>query len=96
MGDLNRRIASMTGRERTFVDVPDFAAKIMATLLGPLPGAPITADQYKMLQKDNIVADGAKGLDAFAVAPTPLAAVARGWMEKYTAQGRFGARAKAS
>ena len=41
------------------------------------------------------MADGAKGLDAFGVAPTPLAAVAPGWMDKYTAHGRFGARAKA-
>ncbi|MEJ6594840.1 complex I NDUFA9 subunit family protein [Parasphingorhabdus sp.] len=96
MGDLNRRIAKLTRRDRTFVDVPDFAAKMMASLLGPLPGAPITADQYKMLQNDNIVAPGAKGLDAFGVAPTPLAAVAAGWMEKYTAHGRFGARAKTS
>lgn len=96
MGDLNRRIAKMTGRERTFIDIPDFAAKLMATMIGPLPGAPITSDQYKMLQKDNIVSENAAGLDAFGISPTPLAAVARGWMEKYTAQGRFGARAKAS
>jgi NADH dehydrogenase len=92
MGDLYRRIASMTGRERVFVDIPDFAARLLAAL----PGTPITSDQYKMLQKDNVVAAGAKGLDAFGVAPTPLAAVARGWMEKYTNHGRFGARAKAS
>ncbi len=95
MGDINRRIAAMTGRKRTFVDVPDFAASLMASVLGPLPGAPITADQYRMLQKDNVVAPGAKGLDTFAISPTPLAAVAPGWMEKYTAHGRFGAGAKA-
>lgn len=95
MGDLNRRIARLTGRQRTFVEVPDFAAKLMASLLGPFPGAPITTDQYRMLQSDNIVAPGAKGLDSFDVAPTPLAAVAPGWMEKYTAHGRFGAGAKA-
>jgi len=96
MGDLNRRIAKLTGRDRTFVDVPDFAAKLMASLLGPFPGAPITTDQYKMLQSDNIVAPGAKGLEAFGLEPTPLAAVTSGWMEKYTPHGRFGARAKAS
>jgi uncharacterized protein YbjT (DUF2867 family) len=95
MGEINRRIAEMTGRKRTFVDVPDFAAKLMATLLGPLPGAPITADQYRMLQKDNVVATGAKGLDTFGVSPTPLAAVAPGWMEKYTPHGRFGTSVKA-
>jgi uncharacterized protein YbjT (DUF2867 family) len=95
MGDINRRIARMTGRDRTFVDVPDVAASLMARVLGPLPGAPITADQYRMLQKDNVVATGAKGLDAFGVSPTPLAAVAPGWMEKYTPHGRFGASVKA-
>ena len=95
MGDINRRIARMTGRDRTFVDVPDVAASLMARVLGPLPGAPITADQYRMLQKDNVVATGAKGIDAFGVPPTPLAAVAPGWMEKYTPHGRFGASVKA-
>jgi len=95
MGDINRRIARMTGRDRTFVDVPDVAASLMARVLGPLPGAPITADQYRMLQKDNVVATGAKGIDAFGVYPTPLAAVAPGWMEKYTPHGRFGASVKA-
>jgi uncharacterized protein YbjT (DUF2867 family) len=92
MGDLNRRIAKLTGRERAFIDIPAFATKLLASL----PGTPITSDQYKMLQKDNVVTPGTKGLDAFGVAPTPLAAVASGWMEKYTAHGRFGARAKAS
>ena len=95
MGEINRRIAQMTGRKRTFVDVPDVAASLMASVLGPLPGAPITADQFRMLQKDNVVASGAKGLDAFGVSPTPLAAVAPGWMEKYTPHGRFGANVKA-
>ncbi|MFK7841624.1 MAG: complex I NDUFA9 subunit family protein [Sphingorhabdus sp.] len=92
MGELNRRIASMTGRERAFVDVPDMATKLLAMM----PLSPITTDQYKMLQKDNVVADGAKGLNSFHVTPTPIAAVARGWMDKYTDHGRFGARAKAS
>lgn len=96
MGDLNRRIAKMTKRDRGFIDIPDFAAKLMATCTGFLPGAPITSDQYKMLQTDNVVADGQAGLEAFDVTPTPLASVARGWMEKYTVHGRFGARAKAS
>ncbi len=95
MGDLNRRIAKMTKRDRGFVEIPDFAARIMATCTGFLPGAPITSDQYKMLQKDNVVAAGQAGLEAFDVTPTPLASVARGWMEKYITHGRFGARAKA-
>ncbi|MEP3225397.1 MAG: complex I NDUFA9 subunit family protein [Parasphingorhabdus sp.] len=95
MEELNRRIAELTKRERGFVPVPDFAAKILATCTGFLPGAPITLDQFKMLQKDNIVTEGQAGLDRFGIKPTPLASVARGWMDKYRVQGRFGARAKA-
>ncbi len=95
MSDLNRRIAKMTKRDRGFFEIPDFAAKLLATCTGFLPGAPITSDQYKMLQKDNVVADDKAGLEAFGVAPTALATVARGWMDKYTTHGRFGARAKA-
>ncbi|SIN59906.1 NADH dehydrogenase [Parasphingorhabdus marina DSM 22363] len=95
MGDLNRRIAEMTNRDRGFIELPDFVARAMATMTGFLPLAPITKDQYLMLQVDNVVAKKAKGLDSFGVAPTPMAAVARGWMEQYTVAGRFGARAKA-
>ncbi len=94
MGDLNRRIAKITKRDRGFFEIPDFAAKLMATCTGFLPGAPITSDQYKMLQKDNVVAAGQAGLETFGIKPTPLASVTRGWMEKYITQGRFGARAK--
>ena len=95
MGEINRRIAQMTGRKPTFIDVPDVVAGLMASVLGPLPGAPITADQYRMLQKDNVVSPDASGIDAFGVVPTPIAAVAPGWMEKYTPHGRFGASVKA-
>lgn len=95
MGELNRRIAKMIGRDRSFVEIPDFAAKIIATCTGFLPGAPITKDQYLMLQKDNVVSDTAKGLTLFGVSPTPLAAVAHGWMERYADHGRFGVGAKA-
>ncbi|MEW4468685.1 complex I NDUFA9 subunit family protein [Parasphingorhabdus sp. JC815] len=95
MADINRQIARMIHRERDFVEVPDFVAKVIASCTGFLPGAPITSDQYKMLEKDNIVSENQAGLKAFGVTPTPLAAVAHGWLEKYISQGRFGARAKA-
>ena len=94
MGDLNRRIARNSGHDPAFVEVPDFVAQIMAYGLGWLPGAPITSDQFKMLQQDNVVAKSAKGLNAFDITPTPMGAVMPGWMERYAVNGRFGARAK--
>lgn len=95
MGDLVRRIAKMAGRNRSFVEIPDIAAKMLAMVTGFLPGAPISSDQYKMLQTDNIVSPDAEDLEALGITPTPLAAAARGWMQRYAEHGRFGVRAKA-
>jgi uncharacterized protein YbjT (DUF2867 family) len=89
MGGLNRWIAAATGRKRAFIDLPDAVAGAMATATGWLPGAPMTKDQWLMLQSDNIVAADAKGLSAFGIVPTPLESVADGWLVRYRPHGRF-------
>lgn len=90
MAELLRRLAGWTGRTPHFVDLPDGVAAAMARMAGWAPGAPITWDQWLMLQHDNVVAPGAAGLEAFGIAPTPLAAVAPDWLVQYRRQGRFG------
>jgi uncharacterized protein YbjT (DUF2867 family) len=92
MMDIHQWIADATGRQKTFVLLPDAVGAAIASM-GFLPGAPLTRDQWLMLQRDNVVADGAEGLDALGIAPTPLGAVAPGWMVLYRRQGRFGAAA---
>lgn len=91
MAMLNRWIARATGRPRPFVPVPDRIASWMATAAGYLPGLPITRDQWLMLQSDNVVT-GTDGLAATGVTPTPLDAVADGWLVRYRRQGRFAER----
>ena len=63
------------------------AARLFGTALiaisASLPGAPITRDQWLMLQQDNVAAKGAPGLGAFGIEPTPLAAVAAEWLGRY-------------
>ncbi len=93
MRQINEWIATQTGRSPIFIDVPDVAAAALATLTGWLPGAPITRDQWIMLQSDNIVSAKARGLAALGVKATPLDAVARGWLLIYRRHGRFGAAA---
>ncbi len=93
MREINEWIAAKTGRSRFFIDVPDFAAAALATLTGWLPGAPITRDQWLMLQSDNVVSAKGKGLSALGVVATPLDAVAPGWLLIYRRHGRFGAAA---
>lgn len=89
MAEINRWIAKTICRNRNFIPVPDSLAGVIAAL----PGGPLTSDQFLMLQRDNIVSSGAKGLSAFGISPTPLAAVAPAWLVQYRKHGRFGARA---
>ncbi len=89
MRELLQWIARETGRKPSFIDVPDGIAGALARLTGWLPGAPITADQWRMLQSDNIVADGAAGLAALGVEPTPMTAVAPSWLVRFRPYGRF-------
>jgi NADH dehydrogenase len=92
MRELMEWICQATNRNRTLVDIPDPAAKMMARATGWLPAAPITWDQWLMLQRDNVVSEGAEGLRTFGIAPTPLSSVSEGWLTSYRRNGRFAAK----
>lgn len=88
MRQLNSAIAKEAGQSPDLVDVPDFAADLMSRF-GFLPGAPLTRDQWIMLQSDNVAAPKSTGLKAFGIDPTPLSAVAHQWLGRYRRGGRF-------
>jgi uncharacterized protein YbjT (DUF2867 family) len=94
MGALVRWIAKTTGHKRRIVDLPDAIGAAIAGF-GFLPGAPITKDQWRMLAQDNVVAQGANGLEALSITPTPLDAVAPNWLVRYRKGGRFSMAAAA-
>ena len=93
MLEINQWIAKACGRDKLYFPVNDLIGAGMAKLIGWLPGAPMTWDQWLMLQSDNVVSQGAAGLDSLGVASTPLDAVAPGWLVQYRKHGRFGAKA---
>lgn len=86
MLELHRWIGATIGRKVLFVEVPD----AIGGLIPMLPLAPVTRDQWLMLQKDNVVAAGAEGFEAFGITPTPMASVAPAWMVRFRTAGRFG------
>jgi NADH dehydrogenase len=92
MAELIEWTCETTGRQRSLVPVPDAVGRMLARLTGWAPGAPITWDQWLMLQSDNVVSPGSKGLEAFGLGKTPLAAVAEGWLASYRRHGRFAAK----
>lgn len=88
MIELQRWIAETIHRRPAFLELPDVAGALIARM-GFLPGAPITTDQWLMLQQDNVVAPEAAGLEALGVTPTPLATVAPAWLVRFRRRGRF-------
>ena len=91
MREINQAVLDATGLSPDLVDLPDFAASMMSRF-GFLPGAPLTRDQWLMLQSDNVPAPGAPGLEAFGIRPTPLGAVAHEWLSRFHKGGRFAGR----
>jgi NADH dehydrogenase len=87
MAELNKWICETTGRHRAIAALPDPIGKAIARLTGWLPMAPITWDQWLMMQKDN-VATG-PGFEAFGIHPAPMAAVAPAWLVPFRRHGRF-------
>lgn len=93
MAELNAAVLKLIGREgKSIATIPDAIGGMMARLTGWLPGAPITADQWRMLQVPNVVASDAKGFDAFGIRPQPLEAIAGTWLTPYRKGGRFGVK----
>ena len=93
MLELNHYIREATGRAgKPIFPIPDRVGKAFARIGGWLPGAPITWDQWLMLEKDNVAGEGALGFDSFGIRPAPLAAVAEGWLTAYRRSGRFAAK----
>ena len=91
MVELHRAILEITQQSPEIVETPDLFAEILSRL-GWLPGAPLTRDQWLMLQQDNVVSGQYPGLEAFGIDPTPLAAVAYEWLGRFHRGGKFAGR----
>lgn len=85
-----------SGRHRFWLRIPMFAAKLQAILTSPLPNAlrPITLDQIRMLQTDNVVSEDAKKegrtLEGLGVSPlTSVASIVPKQLERFQPKGQY-------
>ncbi|WP_375398498.1 complex I NDUFA9 subunit family protein [uncultured Sphingomonas sp.] len=89
MGELVRWLAQATGRSPAIVELPDMVGAALS-MVGFLPGAPISRDQWRMLQTDNVASGKVDGFAALGITPMAMAGVAPSWLVRYRRNGRFG------
>lgn len=90
------RAQAWSGRKRPYLRIPFWAAKLGALLTAPLPNGlrPLTVDQIRMLQSDNVVSQAAQAegrtLAAFGIEhPHTLEAVVPAYLERFQPHGQF-------
>jgi uncharacterized protein YbjT (DUF2867 family) len=91
MVELHRAILEITGQKPDLTPLPDFAGNLLSRF-GWIPGAPLTRDQWLMLQRGNVPSGSLPGLEAFGIRPTPLAAVGMEWLGRFHKGGKFAGR----
>jgi uncharacterized protein YbjT (DUF2867 family) len=82
MRELTLAILEASSCKRELVDVPAPVASLISWF-GFLPGAPLTRDQWLMLQRDNVASGGFPGIETFGIRPVPFQAIAPDWLGMY-------------
>jgi len=87
------RMLEVTRRRRMLLPIPWGAARLMGRVGQLMPGRPITVDQVRMLQFDNIVSDEAKRdgrtLEGLGIDPTALEIVLPTYLVRFRERGEF-------
>ena len=78
-----------THRKRILLPLPFGLMRFKAFFLGLLPKPLLTVDQVRMLETDNVASEGAPGLRALGIAPTPAQAILPTYLWRFRKHGEF-------
>jgi uncharacterized protein YbjT (DUF2867 family) len=78
-------------RRRSLLPLPYGLASLQAAFLEWLPKPPLTRDQVKLLQRDNVVAPGQPGLLELGVTPTAAELILPTYLDRFRRGGRIAA-----
>ncbi len=87
--DLLKKVLAFAAIERPLVEVPTGLVRLLVRLAGWLPGAPLTADQLRLLERDNVVGGEHPGLADLGIVPTPEEAIMPAYMVFHRPRGQF-------
>jgi uncharacterized protein YbjT (DUF2867 family) len=90
------RTQQWAGRKRFYFPMPFWFAKLMAVFTWPLPNSlrPITVDQVRMLETDNVVSDAARRenrtlADLGVQSPRSTATIVPPYLERFRPRGQY-------
>ena len=96
--DLMQQMLEVVRRRRLILNIPFWAARIMAAGFGlgralslGLVKGPVTKDQVINLAIDNVVSDDARGFDALDIRPTAMQAVLDDYLWRFRPSGQYDA-----
>lgn len=94
--ELMERTLSYADRRRMLISLPFWLAKLQALLTWPLPNSirPLTVDQVRLLQSDNVVSAEAikegRTLSALGVSvPDSIGSIVPHYLERFRAKGQY-------
>jgi len=93
MREVMERVLAYSMRARPLVPVPFWFAKLQGAFLQWLPKPPLTVDQVRLLQTDNVVSEGAikagRTLEGLGIDPVAVASVVPDYLEQFRPRGQF-------
>jgi len=87
--ELMELILRETGRRRRLMPLPFPIASLMGQLLQVLPNAPLTADQVRLLKRDNVVSKGALTFADLGIEPEPVEAIVPTYLWRFRREGQY-------
>jgi NADH dehydrogenase len=93
MKEVMERVLAYTMRKRWLANLPFPIAKLKGAVLQLLPKPPLTLDQVRLLETDNVVSEAAirdgRTLEGLGIEPVAVAAVVPDYLEQYRPKGQF-------
>ena len=89
--DLVELTLRVTRRRRLIVSIPFFIARIQGWFLSFLPNPPLTVDQVKLLERDNVVSEGVRGFADLGIRPEAPEAIIETYLYPYRPYGQYAA-----
>ena len=91
--ELMQRVLEMTGRSRFLLSIPTPIAKLQGAFFGLLPKPPLTLDQVRLLEHDNVVSAEAikenRTLQGLGIESADIASVVPDYMVRFRKGGQF-------